>query len=88
MTCSGRWQIVRERCVQGPPRCERCGVEDAAFGDGRRRGSLDIHHRIPLRFGGSDKPENWAVLCKSCHRQEDAAFLARAASFYVSHGGT
>lgn len=33
----------------------------------RQRGSVDIHHIIPQKEGGSDTLENAAPLCKSCH---------------------
>jgi 5-methylcytosine-specific restriction endonuclease McrA len=87
MTCYERWQIVLTRFAPSKPTCERCGAEDAPYGDGRKRGSLDVHHKIPRRFGGKDTPDNWSVLCKSCHKKADADFLARAAKFYVKNGG-
>jgi len=28
---------------------------------------LIVHHKTPLRFGGSDDPNNLITLCHSCH---------------------
>ncbi|RLM32635.1 HNH endonuclease [Haloarcula sp. Atlit-120R] len=32
-----------------------------------RPNSLETHHVVPKRYGGSDKPENLVGLCASCH---------------------
>ncbi|MCW4025269.1 MAG: HNH endonuclease [Candidatus Bathyarchaeota archaeon] len=40
-----------------PKKCEECGKET----------NLEIHHKIPLCFGGSNKVGNLQVLCKECH---------------------
>jgi hypothetical protein len=45
-------------------KCEECG----AVGD------LEIHHRVPLAAGGTNKLSNLALLCRNCHRKETAAF--------------
>jgi hypothetical protein len=39
-------------------RCQVCG-HDA---------SLDEHHIVPRRYGGSDRDENLVTLCANCHR--------------------
>lgn len=63
-------------------RCASCGKECAVF-DGRRwitRGmDGEVHHRVPLRDGGTDEAGNLVLLCKSCHALADAA-LRRAKS--------
>ena len=50
-------------------RCQASGCMNTSF--------LEIHHRIPLAQGGSDRPENLVVLCWRCHRRlhqaDDAA---------------
>ena len=45
-------------------KCETCGAVTG----------LQIHHKIPLAGGGTNRLENLAVLCMSCHRKETTAF--------------
>jgi hypothetical protein len=33
----------------------------------RRPNSIETHHTVPRRYGGSDAPENLVNLCSSCH---------------------
>lgn len=40
-------------------RCEICGKS--------KPNSLETHHVVPRRYGGSDQPENLVRLCASCH---------------------
>ncbi|GHU78202.1 hypothetical protein AGMMS49992_28250 [Clostridia bacterium] len=55
------WRAVRKRFLTEHPLCEEC----------ERRGRLapahEIHHKIPLRDGGTHDPMNLAALCKPCH---------------------
>ena len=39
-------------------RCRKCG----------RAGRLEVHHRQPLKDGGSNDLENLLTLCVSCHK--------------------
>lgn len=39
--------------------CEICGQSNP--------GTLETHHVVPRRFGGSDHPGNLVALCGSCH---------------------
>lgn len=48
-------------------RCQFCGVTEEQHKDERGR-SLDVHHIIPRRAGGSDRPENLLPVCVECHR--------------------
>lgn len=49
-------------------RCDDCGVKYIP-------GILEIHHRRPIRAGGTDDDDNLAVLCneggKNCHGRWD-----------------
>lgn len=40
-----------------------CGLCGASSGDM----SLDVHHIIPIRCGGSNHPDNFMLLCRGCH---------------------
>lgn len=40
------------------PSCQNCGSSDF----------LEIHHIVPILFGGTNNIGNLAVLCGSCHR--------------------
>lgn len=42
-----------------PQHCEICGEH--------KPNSLETHHVVPQRHGGSDEPENLVRLCSSCH---------------------
>jgi len=42
-----------------PKQCEVCGNTQ----------NLEIHHKVPLCFGGSNKRANLQVLCKTCHEK-------------------
>ena len=44
-----------------PNQCEVCGNNQ----------NLEIHHKIPLCFGGSNEKENLRVLCERCHKKLD-----------------
>ena len=49
-------------------RCERC----------KGPGKLEVHHIIPLEYGGDETPDNLEVLCRDCHIDEHAGPLTRA----------
>ncbi|GHV27007.1 hypothetical protein FACS18948_3670 [Clostridia bacterium] len=55
------WRAVRRRFLTEHPLCEEC----------ERRGRLvpahEVHHKNPLRDGGTHDPMNLAALCKPCH---------------------
>lgn len=40
----------------------------------RRRTHLDPHHVVKRSQGGTDRPGNIVALCRTCHRQTDAAY--------------
>lgn len=39
-------------------KCQICGIEDI----------VEVHHKIPLRNGGSNRPENLLILCPTHHQ--------------------
>ena len=47
--------------------CAFCGMTEKEHEEERGR-SLDIHHIIPRRADGSNKPENLISVCISCHK--------------------
>jgi 5-methylcytosine-specific restriction endonuclease McrA len=53
--------------------CQACG---ALWQRGQR--TLEAHHKIPIRLGGTDDMDNLTALCRRCHVQADAALRRRA----------
>ena len=51
------WGEIRARVHERDGACVRCG-------SGRR---LHVHHRIPLRDGGSNELSNLELVCHRCH---------------------
>ena len=51
-----REKIIEER----GRKCEKCGW-------GLVPEVLEIHHKLPRQFGGTDSPDNLIVLCPNCH---------------------
>lgn len=60
--------VVAEVLAQASGKCQRCG-DPAPFAR-KSDGSpyLEVHHKIPLAFGGEDTVENAIALCPNCHR--------------------
>lgn len=61
-----RWRTVgggpmwaHSRVASDDSQCAICGCENPNV--------LQQHHRIPSRFGGTDREENLVVLCSNCH---------------------
>jgi len=58
MTLISDWEHVRiEVLKRDNHTCQDCGKGE----------SLDVHHKIPRRYGGLDIPENLVTLCSKCH---------------------
>lgn len=55
------WQMIRSRYVRCHPFCEIC------MENGRLTPVEEVHHKIPLRDGGTHDPRNLISLCKPCH---------------------
>ena len=58
------WEERRKQFIEQKPFCEEC-LSD--YNDGV---ILQVHHIIPISNGGSHKPDNLKVLCKSCHQSK------------------
>ena len=58
---SSAWQfasvLAAERCQW---RCAGCGYPE----------DLEVHHKVPLCFGGTSEPDNLVLLCRICHDKE------------------
>jgi 5-methylcytosine-specific restriction endonuclease McrA len=63
---SPEWQLIRkDKLERAGYRCERCGVSmNAGY-------TLDIHHLTYERLG-DELPEDLLVVCRPCHKIEDA----------------
>jgi len=60
-------QSTREEVLDAYGReCIFCGTTESENKNEHGR-SLDVHHLIPKRSGGSNDPENLVPLCVSCH---------------------
>lgn len=55
------WQKIRAKYAASHPYCELC------YQKGIMVEAEEIHHKIPLREGGTNDPSNLIALCKSCH---------------------
>jgi len=66
-------QTTRDEVLEAYGReCVFCEISEEEHKNQHGR-SLDIHHLVPDRAGGSDDPENLIPLCLSCHRTMEAA---------------
>jgi 5-methylcytosine-specific restriction endonuclease McrA len=52
------WGEIREHIRRRDRVCVQCGSADG----------LQVHHRIPLRDGGSNTLSNLELRCRRCHR--------------------
>jgi 5-methylcytosine-specific restriction endonuclease McrA len=39
---------------------------------------LEVHHRVPLKYGGTNAPSNLITLCSKCHHARHQAQLRKA----------
>lgn len=49
-------EVKKKLYLQNGGKCAVCGEDDA-----------ELHHMIPLKFGGDNDPANLILLCRSCH---------------------
>lgn len=56
-----RWRAIRDRYLAEHPMCALCG-----------RPASEVHHKLPLRAGGSHEWSNLQALCKPCHSSQTA----------------
>lgn len=50
--------IIRQIMITPESRCSHCGSKD----------DLEIHHLMPIVFGGDNDEFDLSILCKDCHR--------------------
>lgn len=63
---SGSWKRIRESYFKRHPFCEYC------YAKGILVKAEHVHHKVPLKEGGSNNEENLVSLCKPCHSKEHA----------------
>lgn len=54
---SKEFKKIRDDRIQNVGRCELCGSTQA----------LELHHIIPVMFGGEDSEDNLLLVCTGCH---------------------
>jgi 5-methylcytosine-specific restriction endonuclease McrA len=60
-------KIARDVRKRDAYTCQACG---SVWQRGQR--PLDVHHKIPVRVGGTDDMGNLTALCRRCHIRADA----------------
>lgn len=72
------WKNRRAEIRKRDKVCRACGKtpeENCA--------ALHVHHLLPFRYGGTNRPENLVALCDSCHHTIEAATDQALASIQV-----
>jgi len=72
-----RW--LKQRVIEGQnSQCLACG-------SAIEMDCVDMDHIVPLALGGLNHTENWAALCRTCHRGKTAKDLRRIAKAKRQH---
>lgn len=58
-----QWGTIRNQVRARDRACVQCGGTDR----------LEVHHRVPLRDGGSNALDNVELLCRNCHLAQQVA---------------
>lgn len=70
-------------CRQRPSRRLKLWVLEAqeyrCLGCEAKLDECEFDHVVPLGLGGANSPDNWAALCRQCHRRKTRADLHRIA---------
>ena len=56
------WSTISAEIVRENPICQICEQEP----------SVETHHKVPRRYGGSDDRSNLLAVCHSCNVKDDA----------------
>lgn len=56
-----QWRRIRNLYLHQHPLCEECLLK------GVYTKATEIHHRVPLSYGGTHDPSNLESLCHACH---------------------
>lgn len=65
------WKLIRNKYVSQHPFCEVC------YANGVLVETEEVHHKKPLREGGTHDEDNLIALCKSCHSRVHVQHLDR-----------
>jgi predicted HNH restriction endonuclease len=61
--------VVAEVLAQASGKCQQCGGSAPFIRKSDGSPYLEVHHKIPLAFGGEDTVANAIALCPNCHRE-------------------
>ena len=61
------WEKIRNRYIQLHPLCEDC------LENGIATEAKEVHHVLPISFGGTHAEDNLRALCRSCHNKRHIA---------------
>lgn len=61
--------VVAEVLTQALGKCQECGAPAPFARKSDGSPYLEVHHKIPLSFGGEDTVANAIALCPNCHRE-------------------
>lgn len=72
------WKNRRAEVRRRDKVCRACGKTSEENG-----AALHVHHLLPFRYGGTNRPENLVALCDSCHHTIETATDQALASIQV-----
>lgn len=61
------WKSRRDEIRKRDGVCRSCGKSPEENGS-----ALHVHHLVPFRYSGTNRPENLVALCDSCHHSIEA----------------
>ena len=61
------WKSRRDEIRERDGVCRSCGKSPEKNGS-----ALHVHHLVPFRYSGTNRPENLVALCDSCHHSIEA----------------
>ncbi len=61
--------VIAEALYRAKGHCEECKKEAPFFRKSDGSPYLEVHHKIPLAYGGIDTTDNVLALCPNCHRK-------------------
>lgn len=57
------WAVLKAQVTRRDGhKCRRCGTKE---------GVLEVHHKIPAKWGGSNELSNLELLCEPCRKKRD-----------------
>lgn len=66
------WVILRKEILtKFDYKCQACGKRYPNINVPYHQRKLEVHHIIPLLYGGTHELSNLRVLCIKCHRKEE-----------------